>query len=91
MGKNQSMLRTRKNSQKSLSFTNELTHKTEEDCRFLIKTEDILGGCSIDDDEIARLDILHFSQKELWNKTIFSAPITKQLEEIHGFRVLDVG
>jgi len=57
----------------------------------LIKTEDVLSDCSIDDDEVARLDALHFFQKELWDKTIFSAPITKQLEEIHGFRVLDVG
>ena len=77
MGKNYSTLRVRRGSKKSSSFT---THKTE----------DVLSDSSIVD-EVARLDELHFLQKELWDKTIFSAPITKQLEEIHGFRVLDVG
>ena len=77
MGKNHSTLRVKRDDKKLSSFT---THKTD----------DVLSDSSFDD-EVTRLDELHFLQKELWDKTIFSAPITKQLEEIHGFRVLDVG
>ena len=93
MGKNHSKLRIRKDGQKS--FTNKSTHKTEGNCSELMKkTEDVdvLSDCSVDDnEEVTRLDEFHFLQKELWDKTIFSAPITKKLEEIRDFRVLDVG
>ena len=89
MGAKHSTSRIEKKSQKS-SSTDKSTHEIE-DYMYLVKVKDVVDDHSINEDEIARLNTHHFLLKELWGGTIFSAPITKQLEEIHGFRVLDVG